>query len=104
MQDEVEQELLKEAEIIRGVLALLTRTLEQVTEQIRCSRVLGKAGALWWRTRVEPMSSADKLAWSLSSGIPRGRVGAGDPGGRRAAPNKNRTAQKEDPLSPPPSG
>ncbi|XP_040857649.1 tektin-1 [Ochotona curzoniae] len=38
VQDEVEQELLKEAEIIRGVLALLTRTLEQVTEQIRLNR------------------------------------------------------------------
>lgn len=33
--DEVEQELVKEAEIIRGVMALLTRTLEETTEQIR---------------------------------------------------------------------
>ncbi|XP_062031466.1 tektin-1 [Lepus europaeus] len=36
--DEVEQELVKEAEVIRGVLALLTRTLEEVTEQIRLNR------------------------------------------------------------------
>lgn len=35
--DVVEQELLKEAEIIRGIVALLTRTLEETSEQIRCS-------------------------------------------------------------------
>ncbi|XP_060060885.1 tektin-1 [Erinaceus europaeus] len=33
--DEVEQELKKEDEIIRGVMALLTRTLEETSEQIR---------------------------------------------------------------------
>lgn len=33
--DEVEEELLKEYEIIQGVIALLTRTLEETTEQIR---------------------------------------------------------------------
>ncbi|XP_015994276.2 tektin-1 isoform X2 [Rousettus aegyptiacus] len=36
--DEVEQELVKEAEIIQGVMALLTRTLEETTEQIRLNR------------------------------------------------------------------
>nr|XP_060501020.1 tektin-1 [Panthera onca] len=36
--DKVEQELVKEAEIIRGVTALLTRTLEEVSEQIRLNR------------------------------------------------------------------
>ncbi|KAM8954905.1 tektin-1 isoform 1-T1 [Lycaon pictus] len=36
--DEVEQELLKEAEVIHGVMALLTRTLDEVTEQIRLNR------------------------------------------------------------------
>ncbi|XP_032178120.1 tektin-1 [Mustela erminea] len=36
--DVVEQELVKEAEIIRGVMALLTRTLEEVSEQIRLNR------------------------------------------------------------------
>ncbi|KAF6299908.1 tektin 1 [Rhinolophus ferrumequinum] len=36
--DEVEQELIKEAEIIRGVMALLTRSLEETTEQIRLNR------------------------------------------------------------------
>ncbi|KAM5214609.1 tektin-1 isoform 1-T2 [Hipposideros larvatus] len=36
--DEVEQELIKEAEVIRGVMALLTRTLEETTEQIRLNR------------------------------------------------------------------
>eukprot|EP00069_Balaena_mysticetus_P000183 bmy_00220T0 len=36
--DEVEQELIKEAEIIRGVTALLTRTLEETSEQIRLNR------------------------------------------------------------------
>ncbi|XP_008853866.1 tektin-1 [Nannospalax galili] len=36
--DQVEQELLKEAEIIRGVMALLTRTMEEVSEQIRLNR------------------------------------------------------------------
>ncbi|XP_008067275.1 tektin-1 [Carlito syrichta] len=35
---EVEQELMKEAEIIRGVIALLTRTLEETSEQIRLNR------------------------------------------------------------------
>ena len=35
VRDEVEQELIKEAEIIQGVMALLTRTLEETTEQIR---------------------------------------------------------------------
>ncbi|XP_028340634.1 tektin-1 isoform X2 [Physeter macrocephalus] len=36
--DEVEQELIKEAEIIRGVMALMTRTLEDTSEQIRLNR------------------------------------------------------------------
>lgn len=36
--DVVEQELLKEAEIIQGVMALLTRTLEETSEQIRLNR------------------------------------------------------------------
>nr|XP_014688202.2 tektin-1 [Equus asinus] len=36
--DEVEQELIKEADIIQGVMALLTRTLEETTEQIRLNR------------------------------------------------------------------
>ncbi|XP_048221840.1 tektin-1 [Perognathus longimembris pacificus] len=36
--DEVEQELVKEAEIVRGVVTLLTRTLEETTEQIRLNR------------------------------------------------------------------
>lgn len=35
--DEVEQELVKEAEVICGVTALLTRTVEEVSEQIRCT-------------------------------------------------------------------
>ncbi|KAL2297525.1 hypothetical protein Nmel_016833 [Mimus melanotis] len=34
--DEVEQELVKEAEVLQGVIALLGRTLEQTNEQIRC--------------------------------------------------------------------
>ncbi|XP_024420362.2 tektin-1 [Desmodus rotundus] len=38
VRDEVEQELIKEAEIIQGVMALLTRTLEETTEQIRLNR------------------------------------------------------------------
>lgn len=37
--DVVEQELLKEAEIIRGVMDLLKRTLEETTEQIRYHRL-----------------------------------------------------------------
>ncbi|NXQ20796.1 TEKT1 protein, partial [Peucedramus taeniatus] len=36
--DEVEQELLKEAEVLQGVIALLGRTLEQTNEQIRRNR------------------------------------------------------------------
>ncbi|XP_012868660.1 PREDICTED: tektin-1 [Dipodomys ordii] len=36
--DEVEQELLKEVEIVQGVMSLLTRTLEETTEQIRLNR------------------------------------------------------------------
>ncbi|XP_036196337.1 tektin-1 [Myotis myotis] len=36
--DEVEEELLKEYEVIQGVIALLTRTLEETTEQIRLNR------------------------------------------------------------------
>ncbi|NXL45304.1 TEKT1 protein, partial [Podilymbus podiceps] len=36
--DEVEQELLKEAEVLQGVIALLGRTLEQTNEQIRLNR------------------------------------------------------------------
>ncbi|KAF0872630.1 TEKT1 protein, partial [Crocuta crocuta] len=36
--DEVEQELVKEAEVIRGVTALLTRTVEEASEQIRLNR------------------------------------------------------------------
>ncbi|OWK13932.1 TEKT1, partial [Cervus elaphus hippelaphus] len=36
--DEVEQELIKEHEIIRGVITLLTRTLEETSEQIRLNR------------------------------------------------------------------
>lgn len=33
--DEVERELIKEAEVLQGVIALLERTLEQTNEQIR---------------------------------------------------------------------
>ncbi|XP_023795242.1 tektin-1 [Cyanistes caeruleus] len=36
--DEVEQELVKEAEVIQGIIALLGRTLEQTNEQIRQNR------------------------------------------------------------------
>ncbi|NXN31707.1 TEKT1 protein, partial [Nycticryphes semicollaris] len=36
--DEVEQELMKEAEVLQGVIALLERTLDQTNEQIRLSR------------------------------------------------------------------
>ncbi|XP_049659062.1 tektin-1 isoform X2 [Accipiter gentilis] len=36
--DEVEQELMKEAEVLQGVIALLGRTLEQTNEQIRLNR------------------------------------------------------------------
>ncbi|XP_014813477.1 PREDICTED: tektin-1 isoform X1 [Calidris pugnax] len=36
--DNVEQELLKEAEVLQGVIALLERTLEQTNEQIRLNR------------------------------------------------------------------
>ncbi|KAM4795393.1 tektin-1 [Rhinophrynus dorsalis] len=36
--DEVERELIKEVEVIQGVMALLQRTLEQITEQIRLCR------------------------------------------------------------------
>ncbi|NWW23048.1 TEKT1 protein, partial [Falcunculus frontatus] len=36
--DEVEQELLKEAEVLQGIIALLGRTLEQTNEQIRRNR------------------------------------------------------------------
>lgn len=36
MHDEVEQELVKEAEVLQGVIALLERTLEQTNEQLRC--------------------------------------------------------------------
>lgn len=46
VRDAVEEELVKEAEIIRGVMALLTRTLEEVSEQIRCGRAPTR-GSLW---------------------------------------------------------
>ncbi|NXU54369.1 TEKT1 protein, partial [Turnix velox] len=36
--DEVEQELMKETEVFQGVIALLERTLEQTNEQIRLNR------------------------------------------------------------------
>uniref|UniRef100_A0A8C3KL16 Tektin n=1 Tax=Calidris pygmaea TaxID=425635 RepID=A0A8C3KL16_9CHAR len=36
--DDVEQELVKEAEVLQGVIALLERTLEQTNEQIRLNR------------------------------------------------------------------
>ncbi|XP_035198689.1 tektin-1 isoform X2 [Oxyura jamaicensis] len=36
--DEVEQELVKEVEVLQGVIALLERTLEQTSEQIRLNR------------------------------------------------------------------
>ncbi|NXR25633.1 TEKT1 protein, partial [Cinclus mexicanus] len=36
--DEVEQELVKEAEVLQGIIALLRRTLEQTNEQIRQNR------------------------------------------------------------------
>lgn len=36
--DEVDQELKKEEEVIKGVMALLTRTLEETSEQIRLNR------------------------------------------------------------------
>ncbi|XP_066492062.1 tektin-1 [Tiliqua scincoides] len=36
--DEVEQELLKDVEVLQGVMALLERTLEQTNEQVRLNR------------------------------------------------------------------
>ncbi|OCT91513.1 tektin-1 [Xenopus laevis] len=36
--DEAERELIKEVEVIQGVMTLLERTIEQITEQIRMSR------------------------------------------------------------------
>ncbi|XP_074869759.1 tektin-1 isoform X2 [Carettochelys insculpta] len=36
--DEVERELIKEVEVLQGVMALLQRTLEQTSEQIRLNR------------------------------------------------------------------
>ncbi|XP_058416000.1 tektin-1 isoform X1 [Diceros bicornis minor] len=57
--DEVEQELIKEAEIIRGVMALLTRTLEETSEQIRVSREL--VGAAWAFQREKPVPSPFRL-------------------------------------------
>lgn len=36
MHDEVEQELVKEAEVLQRIIALLGHTLEQTNEQIRC--------------------------------------------------------------------
>ncbi|KAM9597331.1 tektin-1 [Trichechus inunguis] len=38
MHDEVERELIKEIEVIQGVMALLTRTVEETSEQIRLNR------------------------------------------------------------------
>ncbi|XP_009467183.1 PREDICTED: tektin-1 [Nipponia nippon] len=38
VQDEVEQELVKEAEVLQGVIALLGHTVEQTKEQIRLNR------------------------------------------------------------------
>ncbi|XP_004455598.1 tektin-1 isoform X2 [Dasypus novemcinctus] len=38
VRDEPERELVKEVEIVQGVMALLTRTLEEVSEQIRLNR------------------------------------------------------------------
>ncbi|XP_070417055.1 tektin-1 isoform X2 [Equus przewalskii] len=57
--DEVEQELIKEADIIQGVMALLTRTLEETTEQIRVSREL--VGAIWAFQREKPVPSPFRL-------------------------------------------
>jgi len=34
--DDAEKHLIKEVEVIQGVLALLVRTKEQIVEQIRC--------------------------------------------------------------------
>lgn len=36
VRDEVERELVKEDEVLQGVIALHGRTLEQTDEQIRC--------------------------------------------------------------------
>ncbi|KAM9208563.1 tektin-1 [Dugong dugon] len=38
MHDEVERELIKEIEVIQGVMSLLTRTVEETSEQIRLNR------------------------------------------------------------------
>ncbi|XP_074176163.1 tektin-1 isoform X1 [Rhinolophus sinicus] len=57
--DEVEQELIKEAEIIRGVMALLTRSLEETTEQIRVSGET--VGATWAFQRETPFPSPFRL-------------------------------------------
>ncbi|XP_015994277.2 tektin-1 isoform X3 [Rousettus aegyptiacus] len=57
--DEVEQELVKEAEIIQGVMALLTRTLEETTEQIRVSQET--VVATWAFQREKPLPSPFRL-------------------------------------------
>lgn len=65
--DVVEQELLKEAEIIRGVMALLKRTLEETTEQIRYRR----PHRSWGNPCVAPYKTicapGGTLAWSPGS-------------------------------------
>nr|KAF6297123.1 tektin 1 [Myotis myotis] len=57
--DEVEEELLKEYEVIQGVIALLTRTLEETTEQIRASRET--VGAICAFQREKPFPSPFRL-------------------------------------------
>lgn len=68
VRDEVEQELIKEAEIIQGVMALLTRTLEETTEQIRYGRS-GPPAHPHWAYREKRVPTNARLQVTKGSGF-----------------------------------
>ncbi|XP_010084821.1 PREDICTED: tektin-4, partial [Pterocles gutturalis] len=60
--DEVERELLKEAELIRNVQELLKRTLMQACNQMRLNRDHKEICEMDWSDKVETYNSDDKCA------------------------------------------
>lgn len=71
--DEVQQELLKNVEVLQGVMALLERTLEQAKEQVRCdpglapSAVAGPCShlSLWSMQSRQPLPSVHSYQQGL---------------------------------------
>ncbi|TSK18064.1 Tektin-4 [Bagarius yarrelli] len=63
VQDRVEEELLKEVELIKSIQALLKRTLDQTVSQIRLNRNAQQVLELDWSDKHEAYSLDNEYGW-----------------------------------------